>query len=268
MNLQQHLYTFVVIALLFSASLGTLQAQITDAPSTYDLRFNDAWISTDESTFCINIEIKGTSGTPDFVIASHTFAFFYNKAALTTPVYTPINFDPNVVCDVLGVFTYNPFLSTNAGYDELGTTGLWNVTTLFDSYADGYECPIITDATWEPIGTICFSVVDVTASTNIVWDTGLTIANKKDNTPMHIEGTFSNFDYLLSNYACNSDPTAHNYDATAPITIDTCETCVDGLLNGDETDIDCGGSNPNCDACAVTDPLCMPQCKTVTLTRN
>lgn len=41
--------------------------------------------------------------------------------------------------------------------------------------------------------------------------------------------------------SCRDEPTAHNYSLTgvpAPI----CETCDDGILNGDETEIDCGGA--------------------------
>ncbi len=33
-----------------------------------------------------------------------------------------------------------------------------------------------------------------------------------------------------------------------------CETCTDGIQNGDETGIDCGGSNPNCSDCLPDAP--------------
>ena len=53
-----------------------------------------------------------------------------------------------------------------------------------------------------------------------------------------------------------TDPDAHNYDPAATVDDGSCETCTDGILNGDETDVDCGGAL--CDACVVipgcTDP--------------
>gem|GEM_PF-3781722 len=42
---------------------------------------------------------------------------------------------------------------------------------------------------------------------------------------------------------------AHNYNPAANYDNGTCETCYDGLTNGDETGIDCGGSNPQCNPC-------------------
>ncbi len=46
-----------------------------------------------------------------------------------------------------------------------------------------------------------------------------------------------------------TDEAAHNYNPDATEDDGSCETCSDGILNGDETDIDCGGSL--CAACAV-----------------
>jgi len=48
-----------------------------------------------------------------------------------------------------------------------------------------------------------------------------------------------------------TDATAHNYDVDATVDDNSCETCTDGMMNGDETGIDCGGTNPNCPACAT-----------------
>ncbi|MEZ4886437.1 MAG: T9SS type A sorting domain-containing protein [Chitinophagales bacterium] len=39
-----------------------------------------------------------------------------------------------------------------------------------------------------------------------------------------------------------TDPTAHNYRPRANQDDGSCETCTDGIQNGDETSIDCGGS--------------------------
>jgi len=47
-------------------------------------------------------------------------------------------------------------------------------------------------------------------------------------------------------YGC-TDPAAHNYDANATIDNGSCETCLDGMQNGNEAGIDCGGSCTGCD---------------------
>lgn len=50
-----------------------------------------------------------------------------------------------------------------------------------------------------------------------------------------------NFDIIGGTPGC-TDMNAHNYDATADVDDGSCETCSDMVLNGDETDVDCGGS--------------------------
>ncbi|MEM7575512.1 MAG: M12 family metallo-peptidase, partial [Bacteroidota bacterium] len=65
---------------------------------------------------------------------------------------------------------------------------------------------------------------------------------------------------VLPDATCNPvfgcmDPEAHNYDPTANNDDGSCETCSDGIQNGDETGIDCGGSL--CGPCLIpgcTDP--------------
>ena len=46
-----------------------------------------------------------------------------------------------------------------------------------------------------------------------------------------------------------TNPTAHNYNPSATQDDGSCETCSDGIQNGDETDIDCGGAL--CSPCAT-----------------
>ena len=46
-----------------------------------------------------------------------------------------------------------------------------------------------------------------------------------------------------------TNPNAHNYNPAATQHDDSCETCSDGIQNGDETDIDCGGAL--CSPCAT-----------------
>ena len=56
-----------------------------------------------------------------------------------------------------------------------------------------------------------------------------------------------NFVYFtIQPYGC-TNPNAHNYDPAAIVDDGTCETCDDGIQNGDETEIDCGGVI--CDPC-------------------
>ena len=49
-------------------------------------------------------------------------------------------------------------------------------------------------------------------------------------------------------YGC-TDPQAHNYNPEATIDDGSCETCADGMENGDEQGVDCGGNL--CPACPV-----------------
>ncbi len=50
-----------------------------------------------------------------------------------------------------------------------------------------------------------------------------------------------------------TDPAAENQDPMATMDDSSCTYCSDGVMNGDETGVDCGGSGPNCPAC----PTCM-----------
>ncbi len=52
-----------------------------------------------------------------------------------------------------------------------------------------------------------------------------------------------------------TDPTAHNYNPEANQDDGSCETCSDGILNGDEIEIDCGGML--CEPCndCLSDPI-------------
>lgn len=56
--------------------------------------------------------------------------------------------------------------------------------------------------------------------------------------------------YAASSSGC-TDPLAHNYNPNASVDDGSCETCNDGIQNGDETGIDCGGSL--CGPCSEDD---------------
>ena len=62
-----------------------------------------------------------------------------------------------------------------------------------------------------------------------------------------------------SNFACSpcgilgcTEYYAHNYDPNAQSNDGNCETCTDGIQNGDETGVDCGGTNTNCVPCCAS----------------
>lgn len=57
----------------------------------------------------------------------------------------------------------------------------------------------------------------------------------------------------LAKYGC-TNPLAHNFKDYADIDDGSCETCDDGVQNGDETDIDCGGEL--CAPCVVLGQDC------------
>ena len=46
-----------------------------------------------------------------------------------------------------------------------------------------------------------------------------------------------------------TEETAHNYNPLALYDDGSCESCNDGIKNGDELGVDCGGSNPACSIC-------------------
>lgn len=63
-------------------------------------------------------------------------------------------------------------------------------------------------------------------------------------------------DELIDEGCGCTDPTAHNYNAEATLDDGSCTTCSDGIKNGDEVNIDCGGSNPNCPTCPPPTAVC------------
>ncbi|MEL6987184.1 MAG: DUF1028 domain-containing protein, partial [Bacteroidota bacterium] len=62
-----------------------------------------------------------------------------------------------------------------------------------------------------------------------------------------IQSLYDDFLMSMLPFGC-TNPQAHNYDPDAVNDDGSCETCNDGIQNGDETDIDCGGA------------LCIPCC--------
>lgn len=91
--------------------------------------------------------------------------------------------------------------------------------TIYDSYGDGICCGY---------GLGSYEVTD---------DGGNILASGS-------EFTFSettNICFGAPGISGCTNPSAHNYDPTATVDDGSCETCTDGIQNGDETGIDCGG---------------------------
>ncbi len=201
-SIMQHL---LLLLSLFLLSISCF-AQLTDQV-TYDLKFDE--IQCTPTSFCFEIQVKGAAGEGDFVIGSYTIALTYNTDAIRQPTYNPINFynttqDGGTAqeCEIVAGIVYAPFELTSNSYSETVNPATWNVTSLLDTYFDGYECPVVDDTTWMPFGQVCFDIIDPNEEVNISFDTGLTILNKSDDTPSHIPGILSTIDNTPKDYAC------------------------------------------------------------------
>lgn len=190
----QHYKTMYFTFMFFTFSAFSVSAQISN-PSVFDLQFANQQVSCTTGLFCVDVQVKAAGGEADLAFGSHTIGFSYNAAAINSPIYTAINFNPSVVCSGPGGFNYNPYISTNFSYSEVGIPALANLTTNLSFFIPGFECPIISQ-TWATMGQVCFTVADATASTDLSFDQTLTIANLSNNTPSHNEGSFS--DLLIS----------------------------------------------------------------------
>ena len=180
-----------IFMLLLSQSVWS---QITN-PSTYDLRFaNPSYNCATGLEFCADVQIKAAANAPDFAIGAHTVWFYYNKFALSSPVYTAQNFNPQTQC-TSGTFTYNPYSSTSFNFSETGMVGEANVTTLLQFFVPGAECPVVSQS-WITMGTVCFDIVDAGLNTGLSFDStqGYTLLNMSTNQPQHNKGTFSAMD--------------------------------------------------------------------------
>jgi len=128
----------------------------------------------------------------------------------------------------------------------------------------------VKDIVWSP-GNCSSGLVNISYSTNGGNSWTSLVTNSPDDG--HFEMTFTtshvsnNFRLRVScttggycaetcNYVVNGDnvagcmdPNAHNYNPNATWDNGTCQTCHDGIINGDENGIDCGGSNQNCNPC-------------------
>ena len=106
--------------------------------------------------------------------------------------------------------------------------------TIYDSFGDGICCTY---------GNGSYSLVD---------NNGTTIASGGD-----FDGSEATSFCVISPDPVSgcTDPNAHNYNPLATVDDGSCETCSDGIQNGDETGVDCGGALcPTCPVPGCTDP--------------
>lgn len=219
--------------------------EIVTPEDMYDLQFTNVSSTCDSvPQICATVQIRSAVTGQDFAIGSHTVFFTYNTDAINHPTYSSINFNNINPCGIGG--TIPPYFSPMFTFDPV--TGEGNLTTILQIPNEG--CPLVTND-WLSIGEFCFETVDANLTLDLVIDANLTFFNQNDNTPEILQGDLFGYDDIASPCAGCTDQTAHNYNPLAEIDDGSCETCSDGIQNGDETGIDCGGSNSNCASCSV-----------------
>lgn len=175
-----------------------------DNPSSYDLQFaNEQKSCGNESSFCVDIQVRGAIAAPDFAVGSHTIWVNYNKASITNPTYTAANFfnltasDGGATeCEIAPETTYQPYFKTATGSNESGALGDWNVTTIMNSsgFVCNAECPIVNNTDWVNFGTICFDVVNGNETSDLSFDADLTVINQSNDEPQHTANNLGTLD--------------------------------------------------------------------------
>ncbi len=162
--------------------------------------------------------------------------------------------DPNLFCQNSGNFSINPTSLSISGV-EVGNNGS---STPLDSKL-GYflsNTPFISPSQYLIAEDIIPSLANGSSSTENATITPATIINMPpDGTyyfGMYIDYLFEivesdetdNNDCYFTNQLVTvgcTNPNAHNYSSGANFNNNNCETCTDGIQNGDETGVDCGG---------------------------
>lgn len=225
--------TLAVFLLMFLCA-GFVQAQ-----SVYEARFGNPQVNCSDGTFCTTLQLKGEAGQPEFAIGSHTLFFNYNKNLINSPVYQTIHFNHLDSCALGGFFA--PYFSPSNSYDP--ATGEFNLTT--NMILTNAGCPVITDAEWVDVGTVCFQIINGGLTTQLSFNATLTLLNLNDNTPQHIQGTLFGLDMLID---CpivvdtDGDGLTDDEELSIGTEILIPDTDSDGLLDGDEVNI--FGTNP------------------------
>ncbi len=229
-NTTQHYYThFYFLLLLLFCSLASNNAF---AQSVYETQFANPNSFCDEGLFCTTIQIRAASSADDFAMGAHTFFGNYNAAAINYPSYESINFGNSSTCTTAGNSPYSESIS-GIGFDPV--SGEFNMSTNMSQPNMG--CPTIT-TDWVDVGTLCFSILDVTQTTGLSFNPQLTVVNLNENLPMHEQGTLLPLDVLVScgeEFGDSDDDGLSNAIETSlgtdPNNPDSDE---DGLLDGEE----------------------------------
>ncbi len=152
----------------------------------------------------------------------------------------------------------NPVADSNGNYN-VSTIEYVTPQDIVDAY--GYRSPAPVDTV--PIfrtATIVVTKTPLSDAGNSFFSYLATVWEGTVDEPNFLsfeEATLSNAEMItllpLAKYGC-TDATAHNYVPYADIDDGSCETCSDNVLNGDETQVDCGGSL--CELCTVLGADC------------
>lgn len=174
---------------------------------------------------------QGPAGCPDLIVENLVFNS-YSGSTL------------NVTYTVKNVGTATIPAGTNVGLQRYNSVD--NIFTYpGDSPAGGF---VINVGNMAPGGTISGSF-NTTIDTNIYHY----LVVQVDNNNNLAECSENNNVIIKQVLGGCMNPNAHNYNPAATVQTVTCQTCSDGIQNGDETGVDCGGAI--CTPCNLANPV-------------
>jgi len=208
----KHLFVLSVFCLLNNSPL---------VAENINLRFFNPQING--SQYCVTVQLIGQNNL--LTIGSSTVFFTYNQLAIHQPVATSINFDATSCNGVSNIY------GTNFSFLEVpNSDGEANYAIHLNT--PNTACPEISTSEWVDVAEFCFDIVDTTQIADLTFNTQFTAFNTEtdDGINQHTLTTIT--------------------DGTTD-ELTTLNACNDGLLNGLEERIDCGGNH--CYACATAE---------------
>lgn len=178
-----------------------------------DIRFFNPQIISNQ--YCVTVQ--AISQDQILSIGSSTIFFTYNQLAINNPTVNPINFSATPCIDN----GMSNLYGTNFSFLEVpNMQGEVNYSINLNTPNTG--CPNITTTEWIDIAEFCFDIVDATQIADLTFNTQFTAFNTgtDDGINQNTLGTLT-------------DGTTENNTML--------NACNDGLQNGLEISIDCGG---------------------------
>ncbi|OWY19766.1 hypothetical protein C7N43_11255 [Sphingobacteriales bacterium UPWRP_1] len=239
------------LAILFTfGCLLFFSFQRLRAQSQYEAQFGNPQTNCLAGTFCVTLQLRAAPGQPDFAIGAHTLFFSYNHNIINNPVYTSIHFNNTDSCALGGFMA--PYFAPSYSYDP--GTGEFNLTT--NMLLPNQGCPLLT-TDWIDVGTVCFQITGTGQTTQLQYNTTLTLINLNDNTPQHIQGSLNPLDIALDCSAftdTDEDGLTDAEESTLGTNPNLPDTDFDGLADGQEvTQLLTDPLNPDTDADGLTD---------------